>query len=311
MQQVIDAGDAPTLKRLQDQGAWTANARTDYTHTVTLPNHTSMLTGRPVLQPDGMPPNVFHGLKVNDPPTRSATLHNTGNTAIKYVASVFDVAHDAGLSTAFFVSKDKFIIYDRSYDATTGAANPHGRDKIDRFFFQDDGPPEYSAEMNRRYLADMAANHFRYSFIHYRDTDSAGHAFGWGSPTYKQAVATVDGYLAKVMQLVDSDPKLSGATTIIVTTDHGGVDFNHGDAERPENYVIPTFVWGNGVAPGSLYEMNSDTRTDPGNYRPEYGDANQPIRNGDTVNLALGLLGLGPIPGSIINARQDLRVAPK
>jgi hypothetical protein len=113
------------------------------------------------------------------------------------------------------------------------------------------------------------------------------------------------------MQLVETDPKLSGATTIIVTTDHGGVDFNHGDAERFENYVIPTFVWGKGVARGDLYKMNSDTRTDPGSERTEYGDANQPIRNGDTGNLALGLLGLGPIPGSIINARQDLRVAPK
>ena len=128
--------------------------------------------------------------------------------AAKYIASTFDVVHDAGLSTALYASKDKFIIYDQSYNETTGAANPHGRDKIDVYFFQDDGPPTNSDGMNRRFLADMAAKHFNYSFVHYRDTDSAGHAFGWGSPEYLQAVANVDGYLADVLHLVETDPKL-------------------------------------------------------------------------------------------------------
>src|SRR5262245_23519878 len=61
LQSVIDAGDAPTFKRLESEAAWTTNARTDYTHTVTLPNHTSMITGRPVMQPEGMPGTVHHG----------------------------------------------------------------------------------------------------------------------------------------------------------------------------------------------------------------------------------------------------------
>jgi hypothetical protein len=308
MQQVIDAGRAPTLKRLEAEGVWTANARTDFTHTVTLPNHTSMLTGRPVLQPTGMPAGIFHGWTINDVPPLGATLHNTGNPAAKYIASTFDVVHDAGLSTALFVSKDKFIIYEQSYNETTGAANPHGRDKIDVFFFQDDGPPLYSDGMNRRFLDDMAAKHFNYSFVHYRDTDSAGHAFGWGSPEYLQAVAAVDGYLAQVFKLVESDPELKGRTTIIVNTDHAGVGTNHGDADQAVNYTIPAFVWGAGVGRGDLYTINRDTRTDPSDTRPEYADEHQPIRNGDTGNLALKLLGLGPIPGSTINARQDLRV---
>ena len=131
-------------------------------------------------------------------PRIGATLHNTGNPAATYIASTFDVVHDAGLSTALYTTKDKFIVYDQSYNATTGAANNHGRDKIDAYFFQDDGPPHYSAGMNRRFLADMAARHFNYAFVHYRDTDSAGHAFGWGSPEYLQAVASVDAYLADV-----------------------------------------------------------------------------------------------------------------
>ncbi len=310
LEQVIEAGHAPTLKRLREEGAATANARTDFTHTVTLPNHTSMLTGRPVLQPVGMPPTVFHGWTINDVPKLGATLHNTGNPAAKYVASTFDVVHDAGLSTAMYASKDKFIIFDRSYDERNGAANAHGRDKIDVYFYQDDGPPAYSDTMNRRFLTDMAANHFNYAFVHYRDTDSAGHAFGWGSRPYLQALATIDGYLAKVVQLVESDPKLRGKTALVITADHGGIDANHGDSELLENYMVPLVVWGAGVGHGDLYAMNARTRAEPGDSRPDYTAAEQPIRNGESGNLALSLLGLGPIPGSTIDACQDLRVAP-
>ena len=169
-----------TFRRLEAEAAWTTNARTDFTHTITLPDHTCMLTGRPVLQPEGMADTVNHGLTLNDGGPR-ATLHTAGNPHIPYIASTFDAVHDAGLSTGLYVSKDKFVIFKQTYDETNGAPGPHGRDKIDSFFFQDDGAPTYSAGMNQRFLADMAAHHFNYAFVHYRDTDSAGHAFGWGS----------------------------------------------------------------------------------------------------------------------------------
>jgi hypothetical protein len=55
--------------------------------------------------------------------------------------------------------------------------------------------------------------------------------------------------------------------------------------------------------------MNRAARTDPGDGRPDYASHGQPIRNGGTGNLALALLGLGPIPGSTINVQQDLRAS--
>ena len=104
-----------------------------------------MITGRPVLQPDGMEPVVCHGWTINDVPERNTTLHNN-NPDADYVASTFDVVHDAGLSTAMYRSKDKFIIYEQTYNETAGAHNPHGRNKIDAYSF--------TRTMARRLLGD-------------------------------------------------------------------------------------------------------------------------------------------------------------
>src|SRR5690242_16197030 len=61
LQSIVDAGLAPNFKRFEDEGAWTLNARADYTYTTTLPNHVTILTGRPVLVPEGLSDVPFHG----------------------------------------------------------------------------------------------------------------------------------------------------------------------------------------------------------------------------------------------------------
>jgi arylsulfatase A-like enzyme len=320
LQSIIEAGQAPNFKRLDDEGAFTLNARTDFTYTTTLPNHATILTGRPVLVPENVAGMAVHGWTSNGIPRRGMTLHQHG-----YVPSVFDVVHDAGGSTALFGSKDKFVLFDQSYDETNGAlpnravspklpnANvgeprPRARDKIDTFYASDDGPPKFSETLNERFIAGMSARHFTYAFVHYRDPDSVGHVLRWGSGTYRWAVGNVDEYLGAVLRLVETDPQLTGKTAIIVTSDHGGSGFAHGNPTLKENYTIPVFVWGAGVAHGDLYELNRETRRNPGDERIDYAAEHQPIRNGDTGNLALSLLGLGPIPTSVLNSKQDLHV---
>jgi hypothetical protein len=305
LQDLITAGNAPNFKRFQTEGAWTNNSRTDYAYTITLPNHTSMLTGRPVTQPAGQPNTLHHGWITNVDPLPSATLHNSGNLNVPYKASTFDVVHDAGLSTAHFASKSKFKIYDQSYNATTGADHPNGRDKIDVFFAQENA----SATMQTQLLAGLSANHFNYTFVHYADPDIAGHSSGWGNTAWRNAVVTVDGYLGQLFNLVTTDPTFAGHTAIVLTADHGGEGNGHDNAASANNYTIPFYAWGAGVAAGDIYDFNNGVKANPGTTRPDYNAPAQPIRNGDSGNLAVFLLGLDSIPGSLMNSNHNMRVA--
>ncbi|REK10478.1 MAG: hypothetical protein DWQ37_16475 [Planctomycetota bacterium] len=306
LEALLDEDELPAFKRLQTEGSWTHNARTDYDFTITLPNHTCMLTGRPVRDKEAKPEAIAgHEWTFNtDPGTRN--LHTNRHD---YVASSFDVAHDHGKRTGLFASKSKFVVYDQSYDERTGAPDTtgeeNGRDKID--VYVENGN---SGVMFDRFVEEMKADPIHYSFVHFRDTDSTGHSKKWGSPEYNEALKTVDGYLGKLLAFIDSDERLSGKTTLILSADHGGVNFNHGFNTNPLNYMIPFYVWGAGVAKGGdLYALNRSTRVDPQDGRPDYVErGQQPIRNGDGGNLALKLLGLPAIPGSSINASQDLQV---
>jgi len=304
LQALINEGQLPTFKRLQEEGAWTHNARTDFDYTITLPNHTCMVTGRPVMDKAGNPAAITgHNWIVNVDPG-DKTIHGNRHD---YVKSTFDVAHDNGLRTCMFASKSKFVLYDQSYDEKTGAPDTvgvdNGRDKIDLYVKDGSGP------MTERFLTEMKANPFQYSFLHFHDADTAGHAKTWGGTDYNGAIQAVDGYLKQILDLVTSDERFKGKTAIILSADHGGYGLDHGNNRNPLNYTIPFYVWGAGVAPGKdLYALNTATRHDPLNGRPDYTEADQPIRNGDGGNLALMLLGLNAIPDSTINALQNLNV---
>ena len=295
------------FKKFVTEGATTFNARTDYSHTNTLPNHTTLLTARPVLQPAGQPSSTHHGYSSNGDPPPGETVHNAGNPNLAYVASVFDVAHDHGLSTALYASKPKFVLFEQSYDAAAGALDlippDDGTDKIDVYVLD-------LIDVDDTFVSDLAANHYTYSLVHFTEPDAIGHVFGWGSFFWDVSVAEVDEHLDDLFDLIAVDPVLHDRTVIILSADHGGHGTSHSDETDPRNYTIPFFVWGPGVEAGAdLYALNPATRLDPGPGRPDYNATPPPIRNGDGANVALQLLGLGPVPGSTINVAQDLRLS--
>jgi hypothetical protein len=276
------------------EGAYTENARTDFDYTVTLPNHACELTSRPVLGPGG------HGLGVNS--DDGGTLEQIHGS---YVAGVFDVVHDNGLTTGMYANKSKFAIFDRSWCDTTGAMDTvdvdNGRDKIDIYRYHSS-----SEALVSELLSDMSVAPFRYTFLHLADPDGAGHSYGWEGDEYFASVVKIDGLIGRIFDTVDSDERLTGRTYLIVTADHGGTSTDHSNPADPANYTVPLYVWGPGIPAGAdLYRLNVATRLNPGGGRPDYASSPQPIRNGETANLALDILGLPAVCGSSIDASQD------
>jgi predicted AlkP superfamily pyrophosphatase or phosphodiesterase len=304
---LLKAHEVPNFERLIREGASTMNARTDYDMTITLPNHTCMVTGRPVKDRTiGDHAAGGHGWTINTD-EQPENLHANRKA---YIASTFDVAHDHGLRTGLFATKTKFKLYENSYGGPNGSPDTvgedNGRDKIDVYLIAEADSPTLVAAL----IATMKTEPLQYAFVHFHDPDGAGHKHNWGSPEYIAAVKKVDGYLGQLFELVENDPRLKGHTTIILSADHGGFGNNHQDNTNPMDYTIPFFVWGAQVKQGDLYAENPQTRKDPGTARPDYGEQPQPVRNGDGGNLALSLLGLPAIPDSLIDAGEDLKFEP-
>ncbi len=294
----------PALHRLL-RGASTLNARTDPDSTLTLPNHTSMITGRTMAGPDG------HGWTLNDDPPPDETLHTRAGFE---VASVFDVARGHGVRTGCFFSKSKFSLWINSYNG--------GREPQDMAIFRA-GLKEEMRGITDEALAALEAWDRGLLFLHYAGPDLSGHEHGWDiSPDspYMQAVGEIDAELGRLLDAIELRENYRGRCAVIVTADHGGgYPFKtHFAAHMWVNYIIPFLVWaGDGGRTFDLYAMNADVRRDPSLANPpaaEPGDVaaqrRQPIRNGDAANLALHLLGLPSVPGSTLNANQDLRIRP-
>ncbi|NPC98815.1 alkaline phosphatase family protein [Nocardioides sp. zg-DK7169] len=275
---------APTFHRMLRRGASTLEARTEVEMTVTLPNHTSMLTGRRIDAARG-----GHGVTWNDDVAdRSVPRDASG----RVVRSIFTSAHRAGLHTAMFAGKQKFHTFDNTWSRA-----------IDRVLVTSD-----QARLVRAARHDLVHGRRAFTFLHLRGPDSAGHEDGFDSPAYVAAGREADRQLGGVLRTVRTHPRLQRHLVVVLTADHGGRGADgHDVATRAANYRVPFLVWGRGVVHRDLYRL-SPGRRNPGGAQPGYGRPRQPVRNGDVANLAADLLGLRAVPGSTIGARQDLRV---
>lgn len=207
----IEAARAPTLQRLVAGGATTLVCENELPP-ATLPNHASMLTGKPVYE---------HGVLMNwDLPGYIA------------VPTLFEFAKQAGLKSAFFASKSKFTFLCRPASVAVRVIDTHVDTMTDR-----------ALETLRDLRPDL-------TFIHFNEPDGAGHRIGWMTPEYLAAVRRMDALLARIMLELKQDGLLA-ETCVLITADHGGQGKNHAFNTPAERHV-PMILFGAGVQPGRI-----------------------------------------------------------
>ena len=218
----ISLAPMPNLQALMLTGAYTLTAQTIFP-SVTLPAHTSMLTG---LCPSK------HGVDWNDYLPDKGYAKGVG---------LFNLAHAAGLKTVMFVGKEKLR-------QITEPAN------VDIFRYINDRDVVIAQRITEEFPVD-----FGLMFVHFATPDAMGHVYGWMSPQYISVVQRADEALGTILKALD-DHGLRQETLIIVTADHGGHAQTHG-SRMPEDMTIPWVISGPGVRPGPLTSPIQTTDT--------------------------------------------------
>jgi predicted AlkP superfamily pyrophosphatase or phosphodiesterase len=213
--EALDQAAAPTLHALRAGGAYSPQAKA-VLPSDTLANHASML--------GGMTPEK-HGVIWN---------FYTPELGKVKGPTLFSVAHEAGLRTAFVTGKFKMdhLILPNSVDQLV----------YDPADLNDQQVKERAVELIRGGLPQVL-------FIHFPDVDRAGHESGWMSANQLQTLARVDGYVGEIVAALEAGGYLP-QTLLIVTADHGGgSDGTHG-SDLPEDTTVPWLAVGPGVPAG-------------------------------------------------------------
>lgn len=207
----IPATDTPVMQRLIETGSYQATALAELPP-VTLPNHTSMVTGQSIAN---------HGV-----------LFNSSRPGRVSSQTIFDIAKAAGLSVGFFASKGKL-----SYLCEEGSVD------VWRIVSNEDALTDDVIEA-------VSNQDLRLMFVHFGEPDGAGHRHGWMSETYLEQVARVDAALGRILDALD-DKGVLDQTLVIVTSDHGGHDKTH-FLNTPEDRFVPFILNGPDIAPGRV-----------------------------------------------------------
>ena len=220
---LIEQTDMPTFHQMEANGARATEAYT-IVPPLTLPSHTSMLTGVGIQK---------HQVTWND--------YRPTNGIVK-VPTIFGLAKERKLKTAMFVGKEKF-----KHLELPGT--------IDELVWPQ--PDDDAKSVAKAFAAEFRKTKPNLCFIHFRDPDTVGHKTGAYSSEKIQALKDCDDALKTIKEAVAAAGVLD-QSVFILTADHGSHDSkdkngktigSHSDA-RPEDVLIPWVAWGKGVKRG-------------------------------------------------------------
>lgn len=223
--------EAPNLKRLCQQGAWTFRAR-GVMPTSSSPNWASMIMGAgpeqhgvtsndwqpdkfdiaPMVKgPGGIFPTIFSVLREQKPKAVVGVFHDWGDYGRLFERTMVDVIENPKGPTNTVQRAVEFI-------------------------------------KNRRPTS---------TFIHLDHVDHAGHEIGHGTPAYYESVAVADKLIGQVITAIEA-AGMKDTTLLLVTADHGGKAKGHGGATMAE-IEIPWIIAGPGIRVG--HEIKSPVNT--------------------------------------------------
>ncbi len=191
----------PRLHALLQTGSYTFWARTTEM-SITLPSHTSMLTG--------VPPKV-HGVTWNTdqlPPQKYPKL-----------PTLLETAKQSGYTTGMVAGKTKF----------SALAKPGTLNWVSIKLSGDAAVARLAVEM-------IHAHRPQVMFVHFPEVDQVGHTLGWASEAQIAAIERADARVGDVVDAIDEEG-LTDSTLIIISADHGGAGITHGPEDARSRHI--------------------------------------------------------------------------
>jgi predicted AlkP superfamily pyrophosphatase or phosphodiesterase len=222
----------PVLHRLMAEGA-SAEAMLPVNPTVTWPNHTAMVTGVNVARHgviyNGLPVRLGEGKGIRIEPW-------VPKTELVQVPTVYDAAHEAGLTTG---EVDWVAIYHPPTIDYSFPEQPSADGKVEKEMLAN-GSVSAEELANWRHTNNLlhddvwmrAAAHIieahkpNLLLVHLLLTDSVEHAYGARSQAAYTALILADRQLQRILDAVDR-AGIRDRTTLIVVSDHGFKAYHH------------------------------------------------------------------------------------